>query len=95
VVEHEVPVDVEFAVDGTDDIEEIDPADVLPVVFISWDAPVAIRARARGTDPDHVCDELCDPPGDDDGDGSLEPVPDYGGVDDGFGTVFSDADPGL
>ena len=67
----------------------IDPAEVMPVVFIPWDAP----GEDRPSDG-HVCDELC-----------VDYVPpeehtflttvDYGGADDGLGHVFSDVDPGL
>lgn len=79
--------------EGGDDEVEIDPADLLPVVFIRWDAPVTVSMAAGGGDLDHECDELCDPPFGGDDYGLLEAAPDYGG--DGAGTISSDADPGL
>jgi hypothetical protein len=94
-VEYVAPEEAGSVVEGPGDVEEIDPADLLPVVFIPWDAPITVSMAAGGGDLDHECDELCDPPVDSDDYGPLEPVPDYGGVYDGAGSVSSDADPGL
>ena len=48
---------------NSEGLAPIDPADVMPVVFIAWNAP----GEDRPSD-DHVCDGLCvddDPPEDD------------------------------
>ncbi len=94
-VAYVAPEGVGSVLEGADDVEEINPADLLPVVFVRWDAPVTVAITAGSRDLDHECDELCDPPFGGDGYGPLEPVPDYGGVYDGVGTISSDADPGL
>jgi hypothetical protein len=94
-VEYVAPEGAGRVVEGADDLEEIDPADLLPVVFIPWDAPFTVSMTSGNGELDHECDELCDPPFGGDGHGPLEPVPDYGGVYDGAGTISSDADPGL
>ena len=94
-VEYVAPEGAGSVLEGGDDEVEIDPADLLPVVFIRWDAPVTVSMAAGSGDLDHECDELCDPPFGGDDYGPLEPVPDYGGVYDGAGTISSDADPGL
>ena len=139
---------VEYVPVETDgfEVEDLDragagPAEGLAVVFIPWDAEVGyVPVDDLGLNPDHVCDEFCDPPESDgrptlegcvcgrcfdcpdgwhygldlpcsctpecaaedlddgdaaDGYGPLEPAPDYGGVFDGLGSVYSDADPGL
>jgi len=94
-VEYVAPEGVGSVLEGDDDEVEIDPADLLPVVFIRWDAPVTVAITAGSGDLDHECDELCDPPFGGDGYGPLEPAPDYSGVYDGTGTISSGAHPGL
>jgi hypothetical protein len=93
IVEYVAPEEAESLAE--EEVDEIDPADLLPVVFIPWDAPVTVSLAAGNAELDHECDELCDPPVGGDGYGPLEPVSDYGGVYDGVGTISSDADPGL
>ena len=78
-----------WSADDTVNVTPIDPAEVMPVVFIPWDTP----GEDRPSDG-HVCDEFCvddDPPGEH----IIVTTVDHGGADDGLGHVFSNAQPGL